>query len=74
MIQKAREYPLSDLIDFGRTKTIKCPFHNEKTPSFSYYEKGNMARCFGCGKVCDSISWIMTTQNKNFIEAVKQLN
>ncbi len=50
-----------------------CPFHNEKTPSFSVSEAKQFYHCFGCGVGGDSIDFIMRIENLPFIEAVKLL-
>lgn len=50
-----------------------CPFHNEKTPSFSVTESKGFYHCFGCHAHGDVIKFVMETQNLSFIEAVKQL-
>lgn len=50
-----------------------CPFHNEKTPSFTVYaEKGNY-HCFGCGAGGDVITFIRQIENLDYVEAVKFL-
>ncbi len=50
-----------------------CPFHNEKTPSFTVSPSKQMYHCFGCGEGGDSISFIMKHMNLDFIEALKLL-
>lgn len=50
-----------------------CPFHNEKTPSFSVSPSKQIYHCFGCGEGGDVISFIMKYTNLDFIEAVKLL-
>lgn len=50
-----------------------CPFHNEKTPSFTVSEAKQFFHCFGCGESGDSISFIMKQENLDFPEAVKFL-
>ncbi len=50
-----------------------CPFHNEKTPSFSVSPSKQMYHCFGCGEGGDVISFIMKYTNLDFIEALKLL-
>jgi len=50
-----------------------CPFHNEKTPSFSVYPPKQMYHCFGCGESGNSISFVMKYENVTFPEAVKIL-
>lgn len=48
-----------------------CPFHNEKTPSFSVSPAKNIYKCFGCGKSGDGITWLMEHERMNYIEALK---
>lgn len=50
-----------------------CPFHNEKTPSFSVSEDKGFYHCFGCGEHGDIISFVMKSENLDFIEAIKEL-
>ena len=47
----------------GREFTGLCPFHNEKTPSFSVSEEKGLFHCFGCGAHGDSFGFIMRTEN-----------
>lgn len=48
-----------------------CPFHNEKTPSFSVSPVLNKYKCFGCGKSGDGITFLMEQNNLPYIEALK---
>ena len=50
-----------------------CPFHGEKTPSFSVNENKGYYHCFGCGAHGDIITFMMQTQHLSFIEAVERL-
>ncbi|HHX60294.1 MAG TPA: DNA primase [Epulopiscium sp.] len=50
-----------------------CPFHNEKTASFSVSEEKQMYYCFGCGAGGNVITFIMEKENYNFIETIKLL-
>ena len=50
-----------------------CPFHNEKTPSFSVSPQRGIFHCFGCGVGGDVISFVMRMDNIPFYEAVKKL-
>ena len=50
-----------------------CPFHNEKTPSFSVNEDKGFYHCFGCGEHGDIISFTMKSENIDFKEAIKEL-
>ena len=57
----------------GREHTGLCPFHKEKTPSFTVNEEKGFFHCFGCGQHGDIISFVMETENLNFPEAVERL-
>ena len=50
-----------------------CPFHNEKTPSFSVSQQKQMYYCFGCGAGGNVYTFIMEYENFTFIEAVRHL-
>ncbi len=50
-----------------------CPFHNEKTPSFSVSPQKGIFHCFGCGEGGTVISFVMKNENLTFVEAVMQL-
>ena len=50
-----------------------CPFHNEKTPSFSVSPGKQIFYCFGCGAGGDVVSFVMNYENMTFPEAVKSL-
>lgn len=50
-----------------------CPFHNEKTPSFTVSRTAQIYKCFGCGKGGDVITFVMEHERMTFIEAVKLL-
>lgn len=57
----------------GRNFTGLCPFHNEKTPSFSVSQEKQIYKCFGCGEAGNVISFVMKEKNLPFVEAVKYL-
>jgi len=57
----------------GRNHTGLCPFHSEKTPSFTVSREKQMFYCFGCHESGDVISFIMKRENKGFYEALKTL-
>lgn len=57
----------------GRNFTGLCPFHNEKTPSFSVSQEKQIYKCFGCGEAGNVISFVMKEKDLPFIEAVKYL-
>ncbi len=50
-----------------------CPFHNEKTPSFTVSPAKNICKCFGCGKGGNPVNFIMEVEQLNYYEALKQL-
>jgi DNA primase len=50
-----------------------CPFHNEKTPSFSVSPAKNIFKCFGCGKGGDSVKFLMESQQLSYVEALRFL-
>jgi DNA primase len=55
----------------GRSVTGLCPFHTEKTPSFTVSEERGFYHCFGCGEHGDVFSFVMKTQSLTFPEAVR---
>lgn len=57
----------------GRNLKGLCPFHNEKTPSFTVYSENGSFYCFGCGTGGDVITFIMKIENLDYMEAVKFL-
>ena len=48
-----------------------CPFHTEKTPSFSVNEERGTYKCFGCGKGGNAFTFLMETEGRTFREAAK---
>ena len=50
-----------------------CPFHNEKTPSFTVSPSKEIFKCFGCGKVGNSVNFIMEHEHLKYPEALKYL-
>ena len=50
-----------------------CPFHNEKTPSFTVSQTKGIYKCFGCGKAGNSIGFIIEHEKMSFVEAIKYL-
>ncbi len=56
----------------GRNVKGLCPFHNEKTPSFTVYPDTRSFYCFGCGASGDVISFLMRMDNLDYVEAIKQ--
>ncbi|MGY6275658.1 DNA primase [Methylomonas sp. MgM2] len=69
-----------DLIDsrvplkkVGSNFVARCPFHAEKTPSFSVNRKRQMYHCFGCGASGNAIGFLMDYSHLGFVEAVEDL-
>jgi DNA primase len=57
----------------GRNLWACCPFHDEKSPSFSVAPDKGIYKCFGCGKAGDAINFVMEVDSLSFTDAVKQL-
>ena len=57
----------------GSRYTGRCPFHEEKTPSFSVNPVDKLYYCFGCGKGGDVISFVRDTEGLDFVGAVEWL-
>jgi len=72
---------LSDIV--GRKVVLKrrsgsehaglCPFHNEKSPSFTVNDKKGFFHCFGCGAHGDAVGFVMKTEGLSFPESVEKL-
>src|SRR6202171_6487292 len=50
-----------------------CPFHNEKTPSFTVSPAKEIYKCFGCGRSGNSISFLMEHEKYSYVEALRWL-
>lgn len=72
-IQRAREYPINQIIEFNNVGKALAWCHPDKNPSLSYWGKENVARCFTCNKTFDSISAAMELWDLTFVEAVRRL-
>ena len=57
----------------GRESTGLCPFHNEKTPSFTVSDEKGFFHCFGCGAHGDVIGFVMRSEGLSFPETVERL-
>lgn len=57
----------------GANFTACCPFHNEKTPSFTVNSSKQFYHCFGCGRHGNAISFLMEHSGASFVEAVESL-
>lgn len=65
--------PYVSLKRAGKNLKGLCPFHNEKTPSFTVYPENGSFYCFGCGVGGDIFTFTKTIENLDYIEAVKLL-
>lgn len=61
------------LVKKGQNYWGCCPFHNEKTPSFSVSEDKGFYHCFGCGAHGDIISFVMNTEHLEYPNAIREL-
>jgi DNA primase len=57
----------------GSNYSARCPFHQEKSPSFSVSERKQFYHCFGCGASGNAISFLMEHEHLTFIEALESL-
>jgi len=81
IIEQVRQ--ASDIVDIlgqyvrlkkrGRNFLALCPFHNEKTPSFSVSPDKQIYHCFGCGKGGNVFTFLMEHENMSFVETVRFL-
>ena len=73
MIERAKQVPISSMLDFERGKKRLCLWHSDTQPSLSLHEKGNFVKCFSCDKYADSIAVYQELNNCDFKTAVKEL-
>jgi DNA primase len=81
VIQKIKEE--NDIVDIvsdvvtlkktGKNYLGRCPFHSEKTPSFTVSSEKQIYKCFGCGEAGNVMTFVMKTRNMTFPDAVKFL-
>jgi hypothetical protein len=71
-IEKAKQYPITSLLEFKGGKTL-CIFHPDKKPSLYYYEKTNTCYCFSCHTYADSIKVYQQLKQCTFNQSLKAL-
>jgi DNA primase catalytic core len=59
------------LVQRGRELLGLCPFHGERSPSFTVVEAKGFYHCFGCGAHGDALHFLMAIENVDFVEAVE---
>ena len=57
----------------GRSYIGLCPFHNDKSPSFSVSQDKQIYKCFSCGEAGNVVTFVMKSKNVTFVEALKLL-
>ncbi|MBI4062281.1 MAG: DNA primase [Elusimicrobia bacterium] len=57
----------------GRSMKARCPFHQERSPSFIVSPERQTFHCFGCGEGGDAFSFVMKSENLSFMEAAEKL-
>jgi len=57
----------------GSSYVARCPFHSEKSPSFSVNRKKQFYHCFGCGAGGNAVSFLMAFSHLDFVEAIEDL-
>lgn len=77
-IQMAKDVPMAQLVEgefkhTGNTLVGRCPFHTERTGSFTVFLKNNTWYCFSCGIGGDTIAYMQKKTGGNFINVVKFL-
>lgn len=73
-IARAKDVPLTELIEVNAAGFARCPFHNERTGSFKYYKNNNTWYCFSHGEGGDIIAFVMKQNEMSFSQAVRFLN
>src|SRR3954470_6914476 len=72
LVELVREH-VPGLKKAGRNFQARCPFHEERTPSFSVNRDMGVFKCFGCGVGGDAFKFIMLTEGLTYPEAIRKL-
>ena len=73
IVDVVRDY-IPNLKRVGKNFFALCPFHSEKTPSFSVSPQHNFVHCFGCNYTADAIKFVQDIEHINYYEAVEKLS
>lgn len=73
-INRAKEFPIDQIMDFNRQHKAACLWHQDKHPSMQYYKSTNKVWCFVCNKGGDSIDVAMKLWNLDIKETIIKLN
>ena len=68
IVEVVGDYVVLNKVGFNQVG--RCPFHDDKSPSFSVTEDKQLYHCFGCGEGGDVISFLTKITNQSFSEAV----
>src|SRR5580765_3254054 len=72
LVELVREH-VPALKKSGRNFQARCPFHQERTPSFSINRDMGVFKCFGCGVGGDAFKFVMLTEGLTYPEAIRKL-
>jgi len=72
IVEVVSEY-IPNIKRVGKNYFVLCPFHSEKTPSFSISPHHNFVHCFGCKYTADAIKFVQDIEHINYYEAVEKL-
>src|SRR5882724_4673286 len=72
LVELVREH-VPALKKAGRNFQARCPFHQERTPSFSVNRDMGVFKCFGCGVGGDAFKFVMLTEGLSYPEAIRKL-
>ena len=73
MVARAKDYPITELIDFDRTGSAVAFCHPDQKPSLKLWKGKNKASCFPCDKKFDPIDILMVRDGLSFQDAVRRL-
>jgi DNA primase len=72
-IAKAKEFPITNMVEFNRAHKALCLWHTDSNPSMHYYKRNNMVYCFVCNQSGDAIDVAQKMYGLEFAAAVKKL-